>query len=128
MSEPPVIVAAHGRLAVALVEAVGLISGRAERFIPVSNEGRDASTMLDALREAVDASGATLIVTDLPAGSCTMAARRLQRDRPQLQVVAGMNLPLLLDLALTAESPLAPLALVERSRAHLRAWEGCDVH
>ncbi len=127
MSEGPVIVAAHGRLASALVEAAVLIGGRADRFLTLSNDGHDAASLYDALRTAVDQSGATLICTDLPAGSCTMAARRVQRERPSVQVIAGVNLPLLLDLALAPDTPGAPGALVERGRAHLRAWEGTDV-
>ncbi len=127
MSDVRAIVAAHGHLAAALVEAAALIAGPSSRFLAVSNEGHDAASLLDALRTAADASGATLILTDLPAGSCTMAARRLQRERPQVHVVAGVNLPLLLDLALSEDATVAPAALLESGRAHLRAWEGTDV-
>ena len=42
--------------------------------------------------------------TDLPAGSCTMAARRIQREVPALKVVTGVNLSTLLDFAFTADS------------------------
>jgi PTS system N-acetylgalactosamine-specific IIA component len=128
MSDERAIVAAHGGLAAALVEAVGLISGRADRLVPLSNRGLDASAMQVAIADAVSATGARIIFTDLPAGSCTMAARRVQREHPALTVVAGVNLPLLLDFAMATE-PTPPVeALVTRAREHLRVWEAPHGH
>ena len=49
------------------------------------------------MREQVDAGAIDVIFTDLPAGSCTMAARRLQRERPAVVLVTGTNLATLLD-------------------------------
>ena len=37
-----------------------------------------------------------MIFTDLPAGSCTIAARRIARDEPDVVVVSGANLSVLL--------------------------------
>jgi N-acetylgalactosamine PTS system EIIA component len=62
-----------------------------------------------------------VIFTDLPAGSCTMAARRLQRERPELTVVTGVNLAALLDFVFhegTAATEAAAHA-VEKGRAAL---------
>jgi PTS system N-acetylgalactosamine-specific IIA component len=42
-----------------------------------------------------------VIFTDLPAGSCTMAARRLAKARGTITVVTGANLPMVLDFLLT---------------------------
>jgi PTS system N-acetylgalactosamine-specific IIA component len=47
------------------------------------------------------ASGVRVIFTDLQAGSCTMAARRVQREMPGVILVAGANLPMLLDFVLS---------------------------
>jgi PTS system N-acetylgalactosamine-specific IIA component len=44
-----------------------------------------------------------VVFTDLPAGSCTLAARRLQRERPDLVLVTGANLATLLDFVFSAE-------------------------
>jgi PTS system N-acetylgalactosamine-specific IIA component len=76
------------------------ISGAGHVFHCLSNAGYDAAGLDAALREAVFASNAVVVFTDLPAGSCTIAARRLARERPSLAVVTGANLPMLLDFAL----------------------------
>ncbi len=62
-----------------------------------------------------------MIFTDLPAGSCTMAARRLQRERPELVVVTGVNLAALLDFVFSEASDALAAAggAVEKGRASL---------
>ena len=128
MSERPVVVAAHGDLARAFLEAVTLITGRGDRLVAISNRDRDAGGVHAALRQAVIETNAQVIFTDLPAGSCTMAARRVQREFPHVDIVAGVSLPLLLDFVLNnAEPPPASEHLAERAREHLLVWEGTRV-
>ncbi len=125
MSERRAVVAAHGALAESLIEAVALITGRADRLHAVSNRGLDATGVAAAIEAALVETGAQQIFTDLPAGSCTMAARRVQHAHPGIDVVAGVNLPLLLDFVLSdTPGPLTATELADRARAHLRAWEG----
>src|SRR6185437_16394047 len=76
-SEPKAIVLAHGNVAQALVAAVDLITGRGDRFSPLSNQDLGAAEIDALLRERVAALGARVIFTDLPAGSCNFAACRL---------------------------------------------------
>jgi N-acetylgalactosamine PTS system EIIA component len=97
MSSVRAVVAAHGELAAGLVSAVVQITGRDDVFAAISNRGQSAQDVERQLREQVDAHGVSVVFTDLPAGSCTMAARRLQRERPALVVVTGVNLAALLD-------------------------------
>jgi N-acetylgalactosamine PTS system EIIA component len=99
MAGPKAIVLAHGDVAEALVAAVELITGRGDRFSPLSNQNLGAAEIDALLRERVDALGAHVIFTDLPAGSCNFAACRLLKDRPGLMVVTGVNLPALLQFA-----------------------------
>jgi len=49
------------------------------------------------LRDRMMAAGVRVIFTDLQAGSCTMAARRLLRGIDGGVLIAGVNLPTLLD-------------------------------
>jgi PTS system N-acetylgalactosamine-specific IIA component len=67
----------------------------------------------------------SVIFTDLPAGSATMAARRVARDRPELVLVSGVNLATLLDFVCSsAGSPAeAARAAAERGRASLVVLE-----
>jgi PTS system N-acetylgalactosamine-specific IIA component len=97
MSSVRAIVAGHGEFAAGLVSAVVQITGRDDVFAALSNRGRSAQDVEQLLREQVERHGVSVVFTDLPAGSCTMAARRLQREHPTLVVVTGVNLAALLD-------------------------------
>ena len=95
MSDPVSIVLAHGELAAGLVSAVEQITGMGSCFIAMSNSGLSGAELEVRLRALVDESGARVVFTDLPAGSCNIAAFRLLRDR-EVIVVSGVNLPTLL--------------------------------
>lgn len=99
MSEgvPVAIVAAHGDLAFGFVSAVEQITGRGELFLPMSNTGMGAADIERAILALVDTRQIRVIFTDLPAGSCTIAARRVVAARPHVVLVTGASLPLLLD-------------------------------
>src|SRR5687767_6075309 len=125
MSEPGsvarALVAGHGDFAVGLVSALGQITGLAGAFVTLSNRDMSAADVERAMREQVDARAVDVIFTDLPAGSCTMAARRLQRERPTVVLVTGTNLATLLDFVFHTDVPAAEAAqhAVEKGRAAL---------
>jgi PTS system N-acetylgalactosamine-specific IIA component len=104
MSNVRAIVAGHGTFAEGMLSAVEQITGRTDLFLGVTN--RDLSTQdVEALiRRRLAETGALVIFTDLPAGSCTMAARRVQREQSAVAVVTGVNLATLLDFAFTADA------------------------
>lgn len=97
------LVAGHGEFAEGLVSAVAQITGRGDAFATLSNRDMSAADVERSMREYVDAGGIAVIFTDLPAGSCTMAARRLQRERPEIVLVTGTNLATLLDFVFHAD-------------------------
>lgn len=123
---PKAIVLAHGDLATALVAAVELITGRGDRFEPLSNSGLGAAEIDALLRERVAALGAHVVFTDLPAGSCNFAACRLLRERSDLVVVTGVNLTTLLQYATRGEGSEtdAVAAAVARGAGALRVLGG----
>lgn len=90
------IVVAHGGLAEALVEAAERIGGQRGALVAVSNENLDREEIERRVTEAVG-TGPAVIFVDMPCGSCFFAAMRLGRARPEVQVVTGVNLPMLLD-------------------------------
>jgi PTS system N-acetylgalactosamine-specific IIA component len=104
MSNVRAIVAGHGSFAEGMLSALEQITGRGDVFIGVTNRDLSAQDVEALLRKQLADSNATVIFTDLPAGSCTMAARRIQREVPALKVVTGVNLSTLLDFAFTADS------------------------
>ena len=103
MSSVRAIVAGHGAFAEGMLSAIEQITGRSDLFIGLTNRDLSAQAVEQLLRERLAASGAQVVFTDLPAGSCTMAARRIQRDVPFLSVVTGVNLATLLDFAFHGE-------------------------
>lgn len=99
------IVLGHGELAAGLVSAVQQITGCGNRFVALSNTGLATPDIEALLRDRLAATGAHVIFTDLPAGSCNFAACRLLRERPDLVVVTGVSLPALLQYATHGELP-----------------------
>lgn len=103
MSDAPrAVVAGHGQFADGLVSAVQQITGLGHLLTPVSNSGLSPSGIDAAIREAIAASGATVVFTDLPAGSCTACVRRINQLSPDLTLVTGVTLPTLLAFVMGA--------------------------
>lgn len=122
---PRAIVAGHGDFAAGLVSAVEQITGRGALFIPVAVHGLCTADIEELLRRRMLDAGVHVIFTDLQAGSCTMAARRLLRGMRDAVLVAGANLPTLLDFAFAEALPPAQAAkhAAERGRAALTVHE-----
>lgn len=120
------IVAGHGDLATGLVSAVAQITGRGAVFLPMSNRGLGREELESALRDAVAATGACVVFTDLPGGSWTFTARRLQRELEGLVVVTGVNLAMLLDFCFhdTLSAGDAVRAAVEKGRSAMAVAGG----
>ena len=114
------VVAGHGDFAAGMISAVGRICGQEGCFAAFTNQGLCGDDLMQSLARVVDSVDARVVFTDLPAGSATMAARRLQGARPGLVVVTGVNVAVLLDFALrgSAVTPEEAAAhAVERGRA-----------
>ena len=128
MSSVRAVVAGHATLAAGLVAAVDAITGRGDALRAVSGAGMNASDVTATLGRALDETGATVVFTDLPGGSCTIAARRLQRDRPSLAVVIGVNLPMLLEFVMRdSGGPADATTAMERGRDNIRIFDATNV-
>ncbi len=116
---PRAIVAGHGEFAAGLVSAVQQITGRGDAFVTISARDLSAADLEALFRRTVAESGARVVFTDLQAGSCTMAARRVQRGQPDLLLVVGVNLPTLIDFVFADHmSPIdAARHALDRGRA-----------
>src|SRR5215813_6852169 len=116
---PRAIVAGHGDFAAGLVSAVQQITGRGEQLIPVSVLKLSVEDIENLLRTRMQDANVRVIFTDLQAGSCTMASRRILRGMDDAVLIAGTNLPTLLDFVF-AEAKAPPEAArhaAERGRA-----------
>ena len=119
--QPRAIVVGHGEFAGGLVSAVGQICGLADKLVVLSMMGMTPEDIEGAIRAELARTGAKVIFTDLPAGSATLAARRIVHDDPDLILVSGVNLATLLDFVFnTAVSPTeAARSAAERGKASL---------
>lgn len=124
---PRAVIAGHGAFAAGLTSAVQQIAGKGDALTAVSNTGLSGADIEAAIAAALNASGATVVFTDLPAGSCTIAARRLQRARPGLVIVTGVNLATALEFVFRTPGERAvdsAKAAAEKGRATLLVHEG----
>jgi len=122
-STPRAIVAGHADFAAGLVSAVEQITGRGGQLVAVSVAKLSVQDIEEMLRAKMLETGVKVIFTDLQAGSCTMASRRILRGVDDAILVAGANLPTLLDFVF-AEGRPAPEAArhaAERGRAAITA-------
>jgi PTS system N-acetylgalactosamine-specific IIA component len=116
---PRAIIAGHGEFAAGLVSAVQQITGRGDQLIPVAVYSLGVEDIEALLRQRMLDTGVRVIFTDLQAGSCTMASRRILRGMDDAVLIAEINLPTLLDFVF-AEGRTAPEAArhaAERGRA-----------
>jgi mannose/fructose-specific phosphotransferase system component IIA len=90
------VIVCHGALARALVDATAQISGMADALVPVSNSGCDRGD-LEARVEAAVGTAPSIVFVDMASGSCLFAVLRRLRERPDVRVVTGVNLAMLLD-------------------------------
>ncbi len=99
------IVTGHGHFATGLESALALLGGEPNDFIAVDfpdGEGTDDLTahLAQALEE-LSACDGVLVCCDLLGGSPFKAAVTLAQGRADVRVIAGTNLPLLLETHLT---------------------------
>ena len=120
---PRAIVAGHGDFAAGMISAVHQITGRGALLRGISSAQLAAGDLVALMQRTVDETGAVVVFTDLQAGSCSMASRRLLRERPGVLLIAGANLPMLLDFVMAEGVPPQDAArhAVERGRAAIAA-------
>jgi PTS system N-acetylgalactosamine-specific IIA component len=118
------VVAGHGDFAPGVISAVQQITGKGDAFRALSNRDLGAVALEEMMRATVSAIDAHVIFTDLPAGSCTIAARRVARDVPGLAVVTGANLSVLLGWVLAPDDSAGYEHAVERGRSAIGVVPG----
>jgi PTS system N-acetylgalactosamine-specific IIA component len=112
------VVAGHGDFAAGMISAVEQITGRGAVFAPMTNRDLSVDDITRNLESLIERSGAAVVFTDLPAGSATVAARRVQRTRPDLVVVTAISLPVLLDFVFQGDLAAADAARHAVEKGH----------
>jgi mannose/fructose/sorbose-specific phosphotransferase system IIA component len=97
----------HGDLADGMLSAMQLIVGQQEGVIAISLKETDSidelGSRVDAAVEELHASGSVLLLVDLFGASPFNTCVKLLTKYPDLQVVTGMNLPMLLETVVQRE-------------------------
>lgn len=118
MSEPlRGVVACHGTLARSLIDAVESISGVRGALVPVSNTNCDRGALEERIAVALDG-GSGLLFTDMPSGSCLIAALHQAQGSGRVRVVTGVNLAMLVDFVFHRELPLDQAAERAAAQGH----------
>src|SRR5215467_16188578 len=96
------LIVTHGRLAVELLNAAEMIVGEIHHITAVSLGWHDdvgtATNMIEKALERVQSPEGVLILTDMFGGTPTNIASTLL-DEGKIEVVTGVNLPMLIKLA-----------------------------
>ncbi len=126
-----VVVVTHGQLAIELVNAAEMIVGELPQFIAVSigwhDEVNDARAEIAQAIERVRGESGVLLLTDMFGGTpSNLGMTFLETNR--LEVITGVNLPMLIKLA-SLRSSLDLLSVAHEMRDHGRnaIWVASDL-
>jgi PTS system mannose-specific IIA component len=102
-----VLVVAHGEMAAGLLDAARMIVGEQEALLALSlQEMEGVEGLMDKVEEAisqVDGGEGVLVMVDLPGASPFNASARIAMQREGIEVVTGVNLPMLAELLVLRE-------------------------
>lgn len=109
----------HGRFSNGLKSAIDMVAGEQPAFTIVPFDGAEAGAYAGNLREAVvamrnDCDG-VIVFVDLLGGTPFNQAMLLTKDIDNVQVVAGTNLPMLIELIMTRNDSSTVDELVEKA-------------
>jgi len=97
-------VVSHGSMAQGMLEAARMIVGEMEGILAVSLQEADAvENLMDRISESinsVDTGDGVLILVDVFGASPFNASARLAMVRDKIEVISGVNLPMLLEIAI----------------------------
>jgi PTS system mannose-specific IIA component len=125
-----VVVVTHGQLAIELVNAAEMIVGDLPRFTAVSigwhDDVNDAREEIEHAIERVRGDKGVLLLTDMFGGTpSNLGMTFLEKDR--LEVITGVNLPMLIKLAQLSQSQdLLAVARQMRDDGRNAIWVASD--
>ena len=110
-----IVVVTHGQLAEELVNAARTIHGELPGIVAVPlGWGDDAATATSAIGRAIAGTGGdTLVLTDMFGGTPTNLS--LPYLSAQVEIVTGVNLPMIIKAASLREGPLTEVGHVSKS-------------
>jgi len=113
------LVITHGGIAREMINVVEMILGPVEGLEAMTNSGKSAADITAAVESWLAEPGAAFILIDDYGGSCATAARLAARDRPEVGIIAGVNLAMLLGFVTwrdSTEFPELVRKIIQKSR------------
>jgi len=113
-----VVIATHGRLAEEMVRTAEGVVGKLEQVLAVAVDAAnpDIRGQLKESIKSVDTGDGVLLLTDLLGGSPTNLCATFLNER-KVEIVTGVNLPMLLKLQSVRQGPARPIAAVAQELA-----------
>ncbi len=115
------VIVAHGNVGECLMNAVQGILGSQSGCSAISNTGLGLPELTDTVRRTVDElekTHAVLLITDMPGGSCHHVCQAYLGERPELRMISGVNLMMLLEFFVKRErAELSELVTTMQERA-----------
>jgi mannose/fructose-specific phosphotransferase system component IIA len=98
------IIIGHGEFSQSLLEAAERIVGKQEAVEAVSNLGLSCDALIEKIAETVNKNpGEKILFVDLPGGSCTISCMNVLKSHRELNVICGVNLPMLIEFFMLRE-------------------------
>ncbi len=95
------IIIGHGDFGKAMLSVAERIVGKQENVDVVSNAGLSCDSLIQKISNVVGAvPGEKIVFVDLPGGSCTISCMKLLKTYRELNIICGVNLPILLEFFL----------------------------
>ena len=118
------IIIGHGEFAKAMVTTAEQIVGKQSNLEVVSNKGLSCDSLSERIGKIIESSEKTqtIIFLDLPGGSCTISCYTLLKNNRDLNVICGLNLPMLIEFFMLREKHSADelvAILIEKGRKNI---------
>ena len=93
------IVIGHSNFAKAIIDTAEQIIGKQPYINVVSNKGFSCDVLCEKIAELINSNKGqdTIIFLDLPGGSCTISCYKLMKDKQDLNIICGVNLPVIIE-------------------------------
>lgn len=106
-----IILVSHGKLAKGMKDTVEMIAGQQENLeaYEAYENGTSDDSFINDLKISLASSknDDVIVVTDVLGGSVNNEATQLLKDHPNLTILTGMNLPLIITLVTTVNSGIS---------------------
>jgi mannose/fructose-specific phosphotransferase system component IIA len=99
------IIVGHGDFSNTMLKTAEQIVGKQDFVEVVSNTGMSCTLLDERLDKTVGRTNKhqTIVFVDLPGGSCTISCYSLLKNRADLNVICGINLPILIEFFMLRE-------------------------